>query len=173
MSAILELPTVTLKQISKQPALKQPSCFGFRSNYELAENVDFVGKSTLALVKLPQRGKSDTADDAILKRFKQLGKPAGQLHAQRLLAQRFTVPEEWCQAVLFFPGTVWRSSRDGRLFIPYIFPDEHAVWELWKIWDILIIPKLRLGWCRPSAAYSSENARAVYLLKQLSRDWAA
>lgn len=105
---------VTLKPLS-----------GFRydkrkDGWELVTNTPLEGEPTLSLAEFLQNRELSVKGETMLERSKAMSNnAAGQLHAERLLEQPDTIPEEWRDYVLVFSGTVWRYPS-GSLFVPYL-----------------------------------------------------
>lgn len=108
-----QLPTV---------ALRAPSTFVYdkrKDDWELLENIELVGDPTLELVEFLKDKESFVPGDVMRERAKELGGLTGQFHAERLLGGAESIPKEWRQFYLLFPGTVWRDSG-GDLLVPYL-----------------------------------------------------
>ncbi|TAL49005.1 hypothetical protein EPN83_01905 [Patescibacteria group bacterium] len=84
-----------------------------KDGWELVEDVPLVGEPTLGLVEFLREGESWVKGDVMLERAKDIGNRAGQRHAEHLLSQQETIPEEYRRYFLAFPGTVWRDPDGG------------------------------------------------------------
>lgn len=104
--------------------LKPQTDFRFdkrKNGWELIENVLLADnqENKLFLHSFLNEGENYVSGEKMLKRAKKMGDLAGQLHAERILTQADTIPDEWKKYFLLFPGTVWRGS-DGDLRVPYL-----------------------------------------------------
>ena len=53
----------------------------------------------------------------------------GQLHAERLLQNPLSIPDEWRKYFLLFGGTVWKNKSNYRK-IPFLLDLHNGVWTL-------------------------------------------
>ena len=121
--------TVVLKPLSEFRFDKR------KDDWELVSNVPLEGEPTLSLAEfLEEEDGGYVKGDVMLQRSKEMGEDgnAGQLHAERLLEQQDTIPEDWRQHILVFAKTVWRNP-DGDLYVPYLFWDDDK-WYLLFYW---------------------------------------
>ena len=120
--------TVTLKPSSEFRFDKR------KDDWELVENAPLEGEPTLSLAEFLEGDESYVKGDVMLERSKAMGEDgnAGQLHAERLLEQQDTIPEDWRQYVLVFTKTVWRHPV-GLLVLPYLLWDDDE-WHLNFYW---------------------------------------
>ncbi|OGZ17085.1 MAG: hypothetical protein A3G11_01945 [Candidatus Lloydbacteria bacterium RIFCSPLOWO2_12_FULL_51_9] len=129
MTTIPEFPTVKLTLPPKLPRIK--------SGMALLTDSDFTGNEELELVKFLKDGEEFASGEVMRTRAVDLGHCAGERHALCLLAQEDTVPHEWREVCLVFPGTR-RRERQGGVFILTMFWDTNhgPVWALhWHCLD--------------------------------------
>ena len=107
------LPTVTLR-----PA----SIFRYNQReygWKLMENVKpDDGELTLQFDEFAKEGEPYVKGIVMMSRAKDMGRLAGQLHAERLLNNR-DIPKELRAFYPIFAGTVWCDSQDN-LCVPYL-----------------------------------------------------
>ena len=107
------IPTVTLMPLTGFVNDKS------QDGWKLIEDTPIEGNPELELTELLKEGESPIQTNAVFDRTKNIDNLAGQQHAERLMAQLNTIPEEWRKFDLLFPGTKWHSFA-GPLFIPWI-----------------------------------------------------
>lgn len=113
---------LAIKQHLLTVTLRAPSAFVYdklKDGWDNVENVELVGDPTLELAEFLKEDEFYVSGYAIRERAKAMNGLTGQLHAERLLGQQETIPNEWRQFYLLFPGTVWHYS-DGDMCIPYL-----------------------------------------------------
>ena len=116
--------SVIAKQSKQYPTVQLRTPTGFvydkrKDGWELVENVELVGEPILGLAEFLQPGEDSVNGEVMVERAKALGNCAGQLHAERLLAQQQDIPKEYRQFYLVFPGTSWRHPLGDR-DVPYL-----------------------------------------------------
>ena len=134
MSATAEiqvLPTVVLRP----PAglINDKRKYG----WDLLEDTPIEGEGSqeLEFVEFLRDGEDYVKGDVMFERAVELGNRAGQQHAERLLAQQKSIPNELRKFHLVFPGTKWRDSggHPGYLFVPCLNGSGY-MWELSWYW---------------------------------------
>ena len=102
---------------------------------ELVENVKIRnGEFLIKIEPILKYGETSIDGKTILNRAKKIGNLAGQAHAERLLEQEKSIPEEWKEFILIFAGTIWRD--DGYRYITYLKWCWNWRWELKSEWLI-------------------------------------
>jgi hypothetical protein len=91
-----------------------------RDGWTLVGNANCTGTEELELAGFLHQGESRVDGNEMVRRAKELGNQAGQLHAELLLRQRDEIPKEWQRFYLVFPGTTWRLPNGG-LHVPYLY----------------------------------------------------
>lgn len=113
MNTTATLPTVQLKPPVGLVNDKR------EDGWELLEDTDVQGEPILELAEFLKKGETSVIGDVMFDRAVELDNRASQQHAERLLAQQDSIPEEWRKFYLVFPGTKWRHSGGGPL-VPYL-----------------------------------------------------
>ena len=126
MKTKMPLPTVTLK-----------SPIGFindkrRDGWKLLENTPVDGNPELELVEFLKGDEWFVGGYMILEKTLKFGNRAGQQHAERLLSQQDSIPKEWREYHLVFPGTKW-SNFNGDTCVPCLSWNR-VEWFLDWIW---------------------------------------
>lgn len=80
---------------------------------------DKEGEFTPELLNVFKEEEQSISGEELLKRAEEKDACLGQRHAEAMLRQQQTIPKEWRENYLVFPGTVWVAS-DGRRFVPYL-----------------------------------------------------
>ncbi len=59
------------------------------------------------------------SEEEVIIRAQEMGANLGQYHAERLLKEcGYLRMEGWGEGILLLPGTLWRDSEDGKLYVP-------------------------------------------------------
>ena len=81
-----------------------------KDDWKLNKDMPIAGNPELKLCEFMESGESFIKGDVLFERAEKIGNCAGQQHAEQLLAQEDSIPEEWQKYHLVFPGTKWRRS---------------------------------------------------------------
>ena len=103
-----------------------------KDGWKLLEDTPLLGEPELELAEFLKPGESRIKGDVMFERAVALGNRAGQQHAERLLSQQDSIPKEWRDFYLVFPGTKWQRS-DGDLVVPYLYWHDDR-WRLDWYW---------------------------------------
>lgn len=88
--------------------------------WKLIESVKIRKNQQVVVFKeYRKRGELYVKGDEMIRRAKQMGSPAGQLHAEKILDRLILMPDELKKLVLIFTGTIWEHP-DGHRCAPVL-----------------------------------------------------